>query len=180
LLCRFSDVYNVQKVLGVGSYGVVAEVTEISTCRKLAIKICEYDKDKPSPSALALEREYKILTQLSHRNIIHVYQNEQKFSNYYIMELEMGAETLDQLAQRRFLSEDDCAKIMEGIFSALVYLHDVANIIHRDLKPENIVFSTFDDLGSLKVIDFGLATEYTKTKILDFAHCGTLLYTPPE
>ena len=29
LLCRFSDVYDVQKVLGAGSYGVVAEVTEI-------------------------------------------------------------------------------------------------------------------------------------------------------
>jgi serine/threonine protein kinase len=96
------------------------------------------------------------------------------------MELEMGAETLEKLAQRRYLSEDDCAKIMKGILSALAYLHDVANIIHRDLKPENIVFRTFDDLDSLKVIDFGLATEYTKTKILDFAHCGTLLYTPPE
>lgn len=64
--------------------------------------------------------------------------------------------------------------------SGLEYLHDVANIIHRDVKPENIVFSTFDDLSSLKLIDFGLATEYTKSKILDFAHCGTLLYTPPE
>jgi hypothetical protein len=38
-----------------------------------------------------------------------VYQNEQKFSNFYIMELEMGAETLEKLAQRRYLSEDDCA-----------------------------------------------------------------------
>lgn len=96
------------------------------------------------------------------------------------MQMEMGAETLDQLAQRRSLFEDDCAIIMRGILSALAYLHDVSNIIHCDVKPENIVFCNYDDLGSLKVIDFGLAIEYTKTKILDFAHCGTLLYTPPE
>lgn len=167
-------------MLGVGSYGVVAEVIEIATSRNLAIKICQYNIDEPSPSALALEREYKMLTQLSHHNIIHVYQTEQKFLNYYIMEMEMGVETLDHLALRRSLSEDDCAKIMQCIFSALAYLHDTVNVIHRDVKPENIVFSNYDDLGSLKLIDFGLATEYTKTKILDFAHCGTLLYTPPE
>lgn len=94
-LLKFSDVYDVKRVLGVGSYGVVAEVIEISTSRNLAIKICQYNKAEPSPSALALEREYKMLTQLSHPNIIHVYQHEQKFFNYYIMELEMGAETLD-------------------------------------------------------------------------------------
>ena len=59
-------------------------------------------------------------------------------------------------------------------------MHDVTNIIHRDVKPENIVVCKTDDLTSVKLIDFGLATEYTKKKILDFAHCGTLLYTPPE
>jgi calcium-dependent protein kinase len=66
------------------------------------------------------------------------------------------------------------------LFGALEYLHEKKNIIHRDIKPENIVFIRRDDLSSLKVIDFGLATEYTKIKILDYAHCGTLLYTPPE
>jgi serine/threonine protein kinase len=57
-------------VIGVGSYGVVAEVKEILTSRNLAIKISQYDKSKPSQQSLALEREYKILTQLHHPNII--------------------------------------------------------------------------------------------------------------
>jgi serine/threonine protein kinase len=51
------------------------------------------------------------------------------------------------------------------LFGALEYLHEKKNIIHRDIKPENIVFIRRDDLSSLKVIDFGLATEYTKIKI---------------
>lgn len=33
------------------------------------------------------------------------------------------------------------------------------NVIHRDLKPENIMFENMDDISSLKIIDFGLATK---------------------
>ena len=69
---------------------------------------------------------------------------------------------------------------MKGIFSALEYLHDHVNVIHRDLKPENIVIVDYDDLSSVKLIDFGLAVKSTKSSIQDYAKCGTLLYTPPE
>lgn len=34
-----------------------------------------------------------------------------------------------------------------------------AGIIHRDLKPENIMFFEESDYRTLKIIDFGLATE---------------------
>lgn len=45
---------------------------------------------------------------------------------------------------------------MRGIFSALEYLHN-NNIIHRDIKPENVVIMDYEDLSSVKLIDFGLA-----------------------
>jgi serine/threonine protein kinase len=69
---------------------------------------------------------------------------------------------------------------MKGIFQALSYLHDTMNVIHRDIKPENMLIGDYEDLSKIKLIDFGLAVEYTKDNILDFAKCGTLLYTPPE
>ena len=50
---------------------------------------------------------------------------------------------------------------MKGIFSALEYLHDTANVIHRDIKPENIVITDYDDLSTVKLIDFGLAKRAT-------------------
>ena len=55
------------------------------------------------------------------------------------------------------LSEDECAKIMTGLFRGLAYLHDEKNIIHRDLKPGNLLVSSYKDLTKLKIIDFGLA-----------------------
>jgi len=69
---------------------------------------------------------------------------------------------------------------MKGVFSALEYLHDELNLIHRDIKPENIVLTDLEDLSKVKLIDFGLAVKSTKLELLDFAKCGTLLYTPPE
>ena len=32
------------------------------------------------------------------------------------------------------------------------------DIMHRDLKPENIMLMKKNDLDSLKIVDFGLAT----------------------
>jgi len=96
------------------------------------------------------------------------------------MEMELGLETLKQFQARVKLSEHQCAQIMKGIFSGLEYLHDCVNVIHRDLKPENIVIVDYDDLTTVKLIDFGLAVKSTKSSIQDYAKCGTLLYTPPE
>lgn len=94
LFIKFSEVYELHKVLGVGSYGVVAEVTELATHRKIAIKMCQYNPLEMSQSALTLEREYSLMKDLSHPNIIKVFKTEQKYLNYFILEMEMGFETL--------------------------------------------------------------------------------------
>jgi serine/threonine protein kinase len=55
------------------------------------------------------------------------------------MEMDLGGETLDSFYKRQKLTEEQCAQIMKGIFSALLCLHEEHNVIHRDLKPDNIV-----------------------------------------
>lgn len=78
------------------------------------------------------------------------------------------------------LREEEVAAIMKGVLQGLIYLHDTVNVIHRDIKPENMLISNLNDLSQIKLIDFGLAVEYTKDNIMDFAKCGTTLYMPPE
>jgi serine/threonine protein kinase len=66
--------------------------------------------------------------------------------------------------------------------SALAFLRK-QNLIHRDLKPANIMVSsttTEEDL-QLKIIDFGSAEKYTKSKpARAMALSGTRCYWPPE
>jgi serine/threonine protein kinase len=51
--------------------------------------------------------------------------------------------------------------------------------MHRDLKPDNIMFQDRDNLGTLKIVDFGLATS-TLVETYPFPKCGTPGYVAPE
>lgn len=52
-------------------------------------------------------------------------------------------------------------------------------IMHRDLKPENIMFKTKNDINSLKLVDFGLATHWAQSSYLH-PKCGTPGFVAPE
>ena len=97
------------------------------------------------------------------------------------MALKLTKETLLDFANRRKrnghpLKEEECALIMTGIFRGLNYIHDEKNIIHRDLKPGNILVGSYRDLTNIKIIDFGLGVTNKQEFIMDYSHCGTLLY----
>lgn len=51
--------------------------------------------------------------------------------------------------------------------------------MHRDLKPENIMFKIPNNMNTLKVVDFGLATS-TLVESYPFPKCGTPGYVAPE
>lgn len=69
---------------------------------------------------------------------------------------------------------------MKCLMEALAYL-DEKKIMHRDLKPENMILKTKDKLenGTLKLVDFGLAT-FTDVPEYLFKRCGTPGYVAPE
>ena len=59
---------------------------------------------------------------------------------------------------------------------ALGYLHS-QKLLYRDLKPENILF---DELGNVKLTDFGLSKQLNSFDELTRSFCGTIEYMPPE
>jgi len=52
-------------------------------------------------------------------------------------------------------------------------------IIHRDLKPENILIENKGKVGTVKIVDFGLAT-YEQEFPYIFPKCGTPGFVAPE
>ena len=61
------------------------------------------------------------------------------------------------------LVEKDWAWVVKQVLEALNYLH-LNFIAHKDMKPENILLETSFDLNSIKLIDFGAAQKFDKSK----------------
>ena len=181
---KLDNIYDVISMMGAGGFGVVLACRDRWSNKKFALKIAAADQ---SQAASSLTREKTILAGMNHPNIIRVYDTRREYKNIVIMKMELGKETissyLEKYQQRtgnRGLPEEQCAKIMKGLFRGLAYLHDVQNVIHRDIKPDNVVIGSMSDLGRVKLVDFGLAVQDSLDTITDFAKCGTFLYKPPE
>jgi len=77
-------------------------------------------------------------------------------SDAMVLESLGGGELAFHLLKDGAFTESTSRAFILQMVSAVKHMHENVGMLHRDLKPWNIVFS--DDLTSLKLIDFGLAT----------------------
>lgn len=109
--------------------------------------------------------ELNILKEIDHPNIVKLYELYQDEKFYYLItEYLSGGELFDRIQKKKHFSEQDAAKYMRQVMSAVSYCHS-KNIVHRDLKPENIIFSSSEEGADLKVIDFGTSRKLNGTKM---------------
>lgn len=87
--------------------------------------------------------------------------------------------TLEQkLEQDGVLSETKVAEIMIKLCETLQLLHEsTPPVIHRDIKPSNIMISSE---GTVKLIDFNAAKEFTPGQSEDTRLMGTRKFAAPE
>jgi len=91
------------------------------------------------------------------------------------MEYATGGELFDYILLKKRLPEMEACRIFQHIISGLEYLNK-HNIAHRDLKPENLLFDYKKDI---KIVDFGLSTNFEKGELLQSC-CGSPSYAAPE
>lgn len=147
---KFNQIYSFIKVMGYGGFGIVVAAKELRTGMNLALKIVDKSDSNTAHHVRMLKHEAEILEELNHENIITIY-NVTHYTNYIVMALKLTKENLmDYVTRMRKQgkppSEEDCAKIMTGLFRGIAYLHDEKNIIHRDLKPGNALVGSYKDL----------------------------------
>lgn len=167
-------------ILGNGSFGQVRlyrskemkdKLYAIKTLKKAGISETAYNR---------LIDEVSILSRLDHPNIVKYYETFE--DNYYVhivMEYLSGDNLLKFISEKQYDDDyDECniSKIMRNLFKALVFIHN-QNIVHRDIKPENILFGVKEDISTLKLIDFGLATTTLKK---DSNRVGSPYFMAPE
>jgi eukaryotic-like serine/threonine-protein kinase len=150
--------YRVLNVLGVGGMGEVYRARDTKLQRDVAIKVLPAAMAANPRRLLRFEREARALAALNHPNIATVYGIEEpaagsEHARAIVMELVEG-EDLAWRLRRGPLPTAEALPIARQVAEALAAAHD-AGIVHRDLKPANIKMR---DDGTVKVLDFGLAT----------------------
>lgn len=134
--------------------------------------------------------EAKLAAQLTHQNIVQIYDLDKVNSSFYIaMEYVKGKNAravLHKLKKRgNRLPIELTLFIISKVCSALDYAHRrrdfqnrLLNIVHRDVSPQNVLLSYE---GEVKLVDFGIAKAATKASQTQAgALKGKILYMSPE
>jgi serine/threonine-protein kinase len=170
--------FDIERQIGSGAMGAVYQARYRKNGRRVALKVIHQGLGASETSLARFEREKQVLKQLSHRNIVQVYDAELfKGAPFYVMEFIEG-EPLDDLLQRRGrLPWEEVVELGKQVCAALKHAHD-QGIVHRDIKPSNLMV-TAD--GTVKLTDFGIAKDLDVTQ-LTAANCtvGTASYMSPE
>ncbi|HEX3777682.1 MAG TPA: serine/threonine-protein kinase [Polyangiaceae bacterium] len=122
--------------------------------------------------------EAKTAVELSHPNIVPVYELGVEQGVYYIaMELCEGLTLSELLAETGPLGPAEGAYVGAEICRALDYAHRRAGIVHRDVTPRNVLI---DDEGEVRLIDFGIAAPVTRADTGRTEVFGSPGHMPPE
>lgn len=143
--------YQLEAILGQGAVAVVYRARGDGG-RTVAIKVLSRAAAAQVHIRKSFQREYRILSRLSHRGIIRVYDaGEVNGLPYMALEL-LDGETLEELLTRsKTIGEVAAMDIARQVANALDYLHR-RGYVHRDVKPGNIMI-TRD--GRAILFDFG-------------------------
>ncbi len=171
----------VERVIGRGARSTVYlawhEAFQIPVAVKVMNKAEERSGDQFSDRFM---REARIAAQLTHPNIVRVYDCGETDDSYYlVLEYIEGESCRDKLDQWGAFDWRRALQITRQVAEGLQYASK-KGIIHRDLKPENIMI---DSEGNVRIADLGLAKEVIPGRASATADgdvLGTPYYMSPE
>ncbi len=170
--------YEIQKLLGMGGMGAVYQAQDRELDRPVGLKVIRPDL-AGNPEILArFKRELILARQVTHRNIIRIFDlNEADGVKFITMEFIDGEDLRGIYTRKQKLAPEEAVEIILQVCQGLAAAH-AEGVIHRDLKPSNIMR---DASGRVVVMDFGLARTMksdgmTQTGMM----IGTMEYMSPE
>ena len=159
----------------IGKFGNVYLVREKKSRFICALKVLFKSQLQKANVVHQLRREIEIQSHLRHDNILRLFgyfYDEARV--YLILEYAAEGELYKKLQKSGKFTEEQTAKYIYHLSSALAYCHD-KHVIHRDIKPENLLIGHH---GDIKIADFGWSVHSPDVRRTTL--CGTLDYLPPE
>jgi len=173
--------YRILNEVGRGATALVYRAYDPQLDRFLAIKVLRKQLAKDDDYREGFLREARLAAQLTHSNIVTIFDVGISDNKPYIaMELMDGATLESVLKKNSKLSLNTVLSITRQLASALAYAHG-HGVVHRDIKPGNILI--LKDKKTAKLTDFGIAQideNLAKTGRVSDKVLGTPEYMSPE
>jgi len=169
--------YEIMERIGTGGMAVVYKAMDHRLNRLVAVKILKSDLAQDEDFRRRFNAESQAVAQLSHPNIVSVFDvSKGGDTEYIVMELIDGITLKQYMEKRGQLSWRESLHFITQIMRALSHAHS-RGIVHRDIKPQNIM--VLRD-GSVKVADFGIACLENAAQTLTQEALGSVHYISPE
>ncbi len=189
--CRLDSRYDIQMMLGRGSYAEIFVARDVlaspqSPHNKVVIKALnvflqnDLDLDLERTLVENFQNEAIALDRVRHPNIIsrlgHGTARDLRGTIFHYLVLEyLPGGDLAKACRQKSLSLMQALDYIEQICAGLSHAHKFG-IIHRDIKPQNLLLT--EDRKTVKIADFGVARVNESDSPI--TRVGTDIYAPPE
>ncbi|WP_437731854.1 protein kinase domain-containing protein [Sorangium sp. So ce1335] len=167
-----------ERLAGSGGMGAVWRALDLQGSQAVALKVIF---NQGREHVVRFQREARLLAELEHPAVARYIDHGVTADGLYYLAMEwLEGEDLGARLSRGPLGIEHSLMLVGRVAEALAAVH-ARGIVHRDLKPTN-VFLPGGDIGSAKLIDFGIARQADATYELTLtgSAIGTPAYMAPE
>ncbi len=165
--------YTILGKLAKGGMGEVYKAIHKGLNREVILK--KLMPKSPATFFERFKREAQIMMEISHPNVVHLFDYFQhENSSYIVMEYIAGYNLSEIIKKYGQVPVYAACYIALEVAKGLEYAH-LKGIIHRDIKPANVLIS---NSGEIKLTDFGIAFKTNRDEVKDITKTGTVLGTP--
>ncbi len=170
----FSDRYEMVKHIARGGMAQVYLARDLLLDRPVALKVLFPELSVDRAFVERFRREAKAAANLTHPNIVSIYDWGQGEHTYFIVMEYVDGRTLSSILQDGPMDPARAAAIGADVAGALDFAHR-RGVIHRDVKPGNVLID--NSSGQVKVADFGIARAIGAGAAEDLTQTGSVMGT---
>ena len=169
--------YIIDRPIARGGMATVYRCVDTRLGREVAAKVMHEQYVHDPVFSERFRREARAMAQLSHPNLVNVYDfSADGDAIFLIMELITGGTLRELLDERGPMPPHAAASVMRGMLTGLSVAH-AKGLIHRDIKPDNVLINSDH---RVKLADFGLVRAASESTHSTDQIVGTVAYLSPE